>query len=110
MRIDGDAARAARRVARGDDPLIYILDGVEYRLPDEMPVEFAEAAQRGDVLAALRALFGDDAEKIYRRGYSVEDVAHLSAELAAAYGIGQGNSSRSGGSSETTGPPSPPTS
>lgn len=93
-RIDVDAARVARAEERGDDdPIILVLEGVEYRLPDELPLDALEvigpllssgdATQAKSVLAALLDGVVDlDTVKL-----SLSDFELIAYGVLDAYGI-----------------------
>ena len=105
--IDLDAKRAARAELRSQwnpDPITIVLAGVAYRLPDEMPADFADLITHGQFRSAFESILGDGFDAFWA-DLSVDDLRDISDALAPAYGIGggSGNSSGSGGSSRTTG-------
>lgn len=105
MRIDLDAARAARReVAR--EPISIVLDGAEYHLPPELPFQVAEAmsemagadgAEVGVALAkVVQAFLGEGYGAFMASQPSIEDLNVLVENLAKAYGFGESNGSEPG--------------
>lgn len=108
MRIDGDAARVARREAR-DDEVVYTLGGVDYQLPVEIPLDVLELEDRAVAeawstrryrLAMLEALLGEQWQAFRATpGLSGEDIEAAWSEVLAAYGVTQGESSSSPDSS-----------
>lgn len=100
MKIDLDAARAARREAAGEAPVI-VIGGQEVELPAEIP--FEAAAQMGAMAKAveakdndaltdyfgawLRTLLGDAYDAFMAARPSVNDLMALSEGLVKAYGF-----------------------
>lgn len=109
--IDLDAARAARREAAGEAPVI-IFGGERFTLPVEMPFEVAEhfsaagtvspdagAEAAAPIIAALKVLLDDQYEAFMRHRPSMQDLVALFEGAMAAYGFGNaGESSASAAS------------
>lgn len=97
MRIDLDAAAAARREANGEAPVV-VFAGNEYTLPVEVPFEasrrLAAEAEDDYVKAAfdfIGALMGAEAfERFMAAGPSTDDVKELMRGLSKSYGFGGG--------------------
>lgn len=111
-RIDLDAARAARREARGESPVL-VFKGEEYELAPEMPLELVELVvqleQVGNdqdsgikVFGILERMFkvvlGEQYEKFKSSGASVQDLGPLIAGMEQVYGLSLGESLASGSS------------
>jgi len=101
-RIDVDAQRAARREKRGDDPIVIVVAGQDFRLPDELPLDILE--ELGPLLdgknittakPALRALVGDEAYDASDVPWSVQDLEELAEAVVTAYGLSTTPSSAS---------------
>lgn len=100
MRIDLDAARAARREARGESPVL-VVDGQELALPEELPFEAAEllgilspetvkenpTATADIVSKTLAILLGEAYEAFQKASPSINDVMVLLDGLLKAYGL-----------------------
>lgn len=100
MKIDLDAARAARREAAGESPVI-VLNGKEIALPAEIP--FDAAARMGRMAKAveakdndalmddfgvwLKALLGPAYDEFMAAQPSVNDLMALAEGLVKAYGF-----------------------
>lgn len=99
MRIDLDAAKAARREARGEGPTV-VFNGREFTLQAEIPWEVTELFSDGKVNEAVRLLLGDAHEEFMAAKPSVEDMRILLEELTKANGLDDlGESSASAASS-----------
>lgn len=101
-RIDLDAARAARREAEQDPPVI-VLDGEDFTLPIELPFEIAGDlgklfAAKGDkdklaelagqvVPLIVKGLLGDDHDRFMEHRPSFDDLIVLLEGMAVAYGL-----------------------
>jgi hypothetical protein len=122
VRIDGDAARAARREAKGGD-IVVTLGGRDIRFPVEMPLDVPEAAaklleDKPDASmheyrsVVVRALLVDDEQWAQLRAArpSADDLAFVYDEVLAAYAVSTGESSPSADSSEPAGGSSKPSS
>lgn len=91
QRVDLTARRAAR-FEKSDGPPVLVVDGIEFTLPQELPLTFVEAFQQQHIIEALRELLGDRAEEFLRVCRpSVEDLA----EISKAYAVDQGEASAS---------------
>lgn len=113
MRIDGDAARAARREARNGD-LDYVLAGEVFELPPELPLIVTDIEQqaldekwelRRYYVEMVKLLLGDEA---WQRLWSTckpsyADLKHLWGQALEAYSVDQGESPSSPDSSATGG-------
>lgn len=109
MEIDLDAARAARAETR--EPKWVLLGGKKWDLPAEMPWDYVELVDGGDVKGALRLLLADQFDGFWAQGLSADDLKEATRQIPRMYGFGgPGESSASGGSSAPTGNPSKPTS
>lgn len=100
MKIDLDAARAARREANAEVPVL-VLNGQEHALPAELPFEVAEllsgldpesvktdpAAAADRVGRILEAMLGDAHEAFLASKPSIDDILALVDGLAEAYGL-----------------------
>lgn len=121
MAIDLDAARAARREAKGEAPTVTF-GGATYTLPIEMPFEIVEELGRlraadGDgsvagqaVLAVVRLLVGDQYEAFMAHHPSMDDLTELAQGAMREYGVGPGESPASQRPSPSTSGRSRPTS
>lgn len=106
MKIDLDAARAARREASGEAPVI-VFGGKEFTLPVELPLEAAEvinkitsSANGTEISDVFKVLLGDRYQEFRELGPSVPDVLAFFDEIAPAYGVKSlGESQASAGSS-----------
>lgn len=107
--IDLDAARRARREARGDQaPPHVVLDGERYELPPELPadaltrigelVAVADLASTDDDVdgnlralagfqSAAGAIFGPAWDVLATKGLSLDDLAVLIEGALAIYGV-----------------------
>lgn len=109
MRIDLDAARAARAEELGGGHVVTF-GGDDFDLPAEVPFEFGVALLEGRYDDALAVLFGDQLEAFLAHRPSMQDVIELAEGVAGAYGLGSvGEPSASSGSSATNGTGSRPT-
>lgn len=103
MRLDGDAARAARREVE-QEPKTMVLAGKTYTLPDEMPARFALSAEKGDWEAAMRSLLNGQADQFLDDATDRDIVNWLLPELSKLYaGTTEGESSASRVSSKPSG-------
>lgn len=108
MRIDLDAAKAARMEAAGE-PHIFVFGGKEFELPHELPVRFGYLII-DDVEEAMRCVLDGQADEFWALEPSNQDISELLMQFRAVYGIGPGESSASAGSSTNGGSRSRPTS
>lgn len=86
MRIDLDAAKAARREARGEGPIV-VFGTKEFTLDAEVPFEVTELLAAGQVSEAVKLLLGDSHEAFMESKPSVEDLMVLFEQLTTAYGL-----------------------
>lgn len=102
QRVDLDAARAARREAGGEAPVI-VIDGEEFILPVELPFAIMDDLARlfkakddKEALAELsvealpvitRGLLGSDYERFIAHRPSVDDFLVLFEGVMGAYGL-----------------------
>lgn len=100
MRIDLDAARAARREAQGEAPVV-VIDGKELKLPVELPFEVAEGLSAfsdeairldpaGSATALHRVLgllLGPAHDEFMAASPSINDVMMLLDGLVKSYGL-----------------------
>lgn len=100
MKIDLDAARAARREAAKEVPSV-VIGGKEIALPVEMPYGVSEAmvgfdekdikknpqAIKAVAENILRALLGDDYDTFLAARPSVEDLVALIGAIPEIYGV-----------------------
>lgn len=113
MKIDLDAARAARREASGEPPVI-VFGGKELELTFEIPFEVAERMgsmgvalenQDGNELSngfrdVLKLLLGDHFDEFMAQRPSVPDLMAMVDGVVKAYGFADlGESQASAGSS-----------
>ena len=97
-RIDLDAAKAARREARGEGPTV-VFGAQEFTLDAEIPFEVTEHLAEGRVSEAVALLLGDSHEAFMASKPSVEDLMMLFEQLTTAYGLETlGNGQASAGS------------
>lgn len=111
-RIDLDAARAARREARGESPVLVFM-GSEYELAPEMPLELVELVvqleQVGNdqdsgikVFGILERMFkvvlGEHYDRFKASGATLQDLGPLIAGIEKVYGLSLGESLASGSS------------
>lgn len=109
MRIDLDAARAARMEAEGD-PHELVAFGATYQVPAEAPWEFVYRLARGQTPQALEAVLGDGWKAISSQA-SKNDVVELTDQLCSLWGLGTtGERQASGSTSSNDGNSSRPTS
>lgn len=102
-KIDLDAARAARREARGGDPIELVVGGQTFTLPDEMPLAALEAfalamgGQPAALIDGLGHLIGEENAATIRAQYelSLDDLLVIFEGASEAYGMTQGESSAS---------------
>jgi hypothetical protein len=115
--IDGDAARAARREATGDE-IVYRLERHDFVFPPEWPLAATDVVQQAldeawptdrYVREVIAHLLGADAWKrlLDLKPY-VADLEHIYDTVWAAYGLSSGESSSSRDSSATGGESSKP--
>lgn len=113
MILDGDAARAARREARGKPP-VYRLDGRDYTFPVEMPLDVLEISEKAIAedwtmhryrSESLRAMLGDEQWEAFRATphLSEEDLQDVWVQVNKTYAVTEGESTSSPGSSATGG-------
>ena len=100
--LDLDAARAARAEARAENPTVKF-GGEVFKLPAELPMEFIWLLVEGEERKALDCLFSDDLERFCRQQPSREDIMAFFAGIRDLYGLNQGESSASAGSSSNGG-------
>lgn len=96
MKIDLDAAKAARREATEEPPTI-VFGGTEFVLPVELPYEVAESLasfvdspndQKSVALADVaRSFLGDYAADFMRLRPSIKDLLELVNGVMKAYGF-----------------------
>lgn len=86
MRIDLDAAKAARREARGEGPTV-VFAGEEFTLESEVPFAATEHLAEGRVSEAVKLLLGDRHEQFMALGPSVEDLMTLFEQMTTVYGL-----------------------
>lgn len=95
--FDLDAARAARLEVKGASHW-FIYGGQKFELPPELPAEFGYLLTE-DSKAAFTYLLADDFDDFWAKRPSNEDLKELLDWVLADYGISEGESSASGGSS-----------
>lgn len=91
--IDLDRARAARREAKGQGPVVHV-NGADYQLAPELPYEVLEHLRGLNdpgtapqaLVDTLRSLTGEHYEAI-TSGMSLDDVNELVGQLMRAYGL-----------------------
>lgn len=108
--IDLDAARRARDEVNGSDGPSVLFGGQEFRLPNEMPFDFAALLNDGKIADAIRFLLADQAEAFFALKPSVPDMMALAESLSDVYGMSPGEPQASSASSRPAGEPSRPTS
>jgi hypothetical protein len=86
MRIDLDAAKAARREARGEGPTV-VFGAKEFTLDAEVPFEVTEHLAEGRITQAVNLLLGEAHEDFMASKPSVEDLMTLFEQLTTAYGL-----------------------
>lgn len=86
MRIDLDAAKAARREARGEGPTV-VFGGKDFQLAPEVPFEATEHLAAGRVIDAVHLLLGDSHDEFMAFKPSVEDLMTLFEQMTTAYGL-----------------------
>ena len=84
--LDLDARRATT------EPKSVQLGGDTFALPARLPVAVITPLNAGDVEAAIRTLFGDNAQAAVNAGLAAEDIQDIATEL---YGFGTGESQAS---------------
>ena len=108
MKIDLDAAKAARREANGEAPTV-VFGGKEYELPVELPFEVAtsmagldEESIKADpslvgekINAVVSILFGTSVEEFMGGAPSMNDLMALIEGLSGVYGLDAGESQAS---------------
>ncbi len=121
MAVDLDAARAARREAKGEAPKV-VFGGETFDLPIEMPFEIVEelgrlqsAGEDGTlagqaVLAVVHLLMGDQYKAFMAHRPSMDDLTELANGAMKEYGFGPGESRASRRSLRATPSPSKRTS
>lgn len=94
MAIDLDAARAARREAKGQGPVV-VFNKKKYKLPVEVPYSAMEKASlletdpsAENVAAMIKALLGEHYDAIMAQNPSVEDINALVEGIMEEYGLG----------------------
>lgn len=93
MAIDLDAARAARREAKGESPVVK-LNGKEYQLPVELPYEALECIRElnnpetaaGALVDITKALMGKNYEKI-KSQLAFDDLEVFVGGALEEYGV-----------------------
>lgn len=108
--FDLDEARKARAEIAGGEGPVVTFGGQQFRLPDEMPFDFAAQINDGKIAEGIRALFDDQAEAFFALKPSIPDMIALADWLVDAYGMTPGKSEASSESSTPAGEPSRPTS
>jgi len=99
LKIDLDAARAARNGKDGEPHSLYF-NGQELVLPARMPIGVAIAASKGDVEGLLVSLLGEDGFKTFMAGQPDDgDLQVLAEGVQAAYGVSVGEAPASANSS-----------
>ncbi len=121
MAVDLDAAKAARREAKGEGPTV-VFGGETFTLPVEMPFEIVEELGRlqsaGEdgalagqaVLSVVRLLLGEQYKAFMAHRPSMDDLTELANGAMREYGTGRGESLASKRSSGNTTGRSRPTS
>lgn len=110
MRIDIDAARAARLETEGE-PHELVFHGQTFQVPAEAHWRFAHYLNRGQIPLALSAGLGEDTWLAIAEHATREDLAEVLDQLMKVWGIGDmGESDASGTSSSDGGDSSRPTS
>lgn len=108
-RIDLDAAKAARREALGESPIVVFAEK-EYTLPIELPFEVAEAlgqltdatdgAQAASVMEKIfRILLGDGYDGFIQDHPTLNDMNALMEAVGGLYGVAGSESTASAESS-----------
>lgn len=115
MIYDIDAERAARLEATGGEHWPLRLQGVDYRLPREVPFELAEKLDSLGTLTnadGIRAAFEVllEGQDFPFGKLSAQDLEGMLNAWMGGIGISLGESETSSGSSESTARPSKPTS
>lgn len=98
MELDLDAARAARAETR-TEPHHILFGGQKFKLPVELPWDYFEILDTGDMKEALRFLLDDQFDEFWTHVPSPDDMKELATGIPRLYGFGSGESSASGGSS-----------
>jgi hypothetical protein len=108
--IDLNAARAARLEKLGDAPVVAF-GPEQFKLPAELPADFAFLTADGKFHEGIRAVLGDQFDLFWQQQPSMDDLLEFVEGVTRCYGFGDtGESSASGTPSETTGKRSRPTS
>jgi hypothetical protein len=97
--IDLNKKRKARSAVNEDEPVVVLIGSEEFKLPAELPAEFAFAASEGDLRTALRVLFGASADDFFSQSPSFDDVKELVEDVAEVYGfsdLGESSASANG--------------
>lgn len=103
MRIDLDAAKAARREASGEAPIV-VFGGKEFTLPVELPQSAAEAINdvsndKGSVNDIFKILLNGQFSDFMALGPSVDDVKEFFDKIAPVYGVASTGESQASGAS-----------
>lgn len=110
MRIDIDAARAARLEAEGE-PHELVVGGKTYEIPPEAPWRFVHYLARNQIGPCMAAVVGEDGWVQMSKDVSHADVTELVDQLCNVWGLGDaGEADASGSSSPDGGSSSRPTS
>lgn len=102
MRIDIDAARAARLEAE-DDTHEFVFGGQPYTVPAEAPWMFVHHIVRGQIPQALSCAFGEDAWETISKQASKNDVVEIQHRLFDVWGMGTPGESPASSSSSPDG-------
>lgn len=97
--IDLDAARAARAEVAGEQAAPVIkFGGRDFRLPNEMPFEFAELCHDGKIRDGLVVLLNGQADDFFALQPTLGDIETLANGVAGLYGVDLGKSAASSSS------------
>lgn len=109
--IDLDQAKLARAEARGDTRNEVVFGGRSFKLPPELPYDFAEFVSEGKYREGLAVLMDGDSQEFFETKPTLEDLEEFTTSLVKMYtGRAEGESSASSGSSrKTTRKRKPPT-
>jgi hypothetical protein len=93
--LDLDAKRQQRAAARAEaakQPVTFTFAGETFTLPPELPIEFIDETQNGQVRKGFTVLLGDDAERFFTATDppSLEDMEELAGFVKASYGVSKG--------------------